>query len=98
MNVRVSARAQREARRRDDWWREHRPEAVDLFRVELAELIDLLRGNPNIGTRYEAVRFDATVRRVLLPGAETHVYHSLVDDEVVIVAVWGARRRRGPKL
>jgi plasmid stabilization system protein ParE len=98
VNVRISARAQREAERRDKWWREHRPEAVDLFRVELADAIDLLRNNPSAGTRYEAVRFDAIVRRILLPETETHVYHAQVDDDVVVVAIWGARRGRGPKL
>jgi hypothetical protein len=41
VNVRISARAQREAQRRDAWWREHRPKALDLFRVELADAIEI---------------------------------------------------------
>jgi hypothetical protein len=27
-----------------------------------------------------------------------HPYHSLLGDAVIILAVWGARRRRGPRL
>jgi hypothetical protein len=46
----------------------------------------------------EAVRFEAPVRRILMPKAEAHVCHATIDDEVIILAVWGARRRRGPKL
>jgi len=98
VNVRISARAQREAERRDRWWREQRPEALERFRLELADAIELIRDNPSLGIRYEAVRFEATVRRILLPVTETHLYHAQVVDEVVIICVWGARRRRGPKL
>jgi len=47
---------------------------------------------------YEAARFEAPVRRILMPKTERHVYHARLGDEVVILAVWGARRRRGPKL
>ena len=64
----------------------------------IADQIEMLRGNPDLGTRYEAVRFNAPVRRILLQETETHVYHAQVNDEVVIVAIWGARRGRGPRL
>jgi plasmid stabilization system protein ParE len=98
VRVRISARARREADRRDAWWRANRLEARNLFTRELLEVIDLLQANTEIGQRYEAARFPAPVRRVLLPKSETHVYFAVVDEDVWVLAVWGARRGRGPKL
>lgn len=69
-----------------------------MFAQELLHVLDLLRANPNLGTRYEAARFGETVRRILMPKAESHVYVAHVDNDVVILAIWGARRRRGPQL
>jgi plasmid stabilization system protein ParE len=98
VRIRVSARARREANRGKAWWRENRPATADLFTHELLHVLDVLRNNPSSGTLYEAVRFEAPVRRILMPKTEAHVYHATIDDEIVILAVWGARRRRGPKL
>jgi plasmid stabilization system protein ParE len=98
VKIRVSARARREANRREAWWRENRLATGDLFTRELLHVLDVLAENPNSGTLYEAVRFEVPVRRILMPKTEAHVYHATIDDEIVILAIWGARRRRGPKL
>src|SRR3954466_5438205 len=89
---RVSARARREANRREAWWRENRLATGDLFTRELLHVLDVLAENPNSGTLYEAMRFEVPVRRILMPKTEAHVYHATIDDEIVILAVWGARR------
>jgi hypothetical protein len=41
-----------------------------------------------------------SVRRVLLSSVQKHLYYRYVDerDELTVLAVWGARRGRGPKL
>jgi len=98
VKVRVSERARREADRAETWWRANRPSFVDLFTRELLDVLDRLRERPDLGTLYEAARFEAPVRRILMPRTERHVYHARLGDEVVILAIWGARRRRGPKL
>jgi hypothetical protein len=50
-----------------------------------------------MGTAYEAdVGFP--VRRMLLKKSATHVYFGLNGDEIVVLSVWGAHRKRGPKL
>lgn len=50
-----------------------------------------------MGSAYDAdVGF--SVRRTLLKETATHVYSGLNGDEVVVLSVWRARRRRGPKL
>jgi plasmid stabilization system protein ParE len=98
VKLRVSARARREADRRGAWWGANRANAQDLFTRELLHVLDLLRDNPDLGIAYEAVHFGVPVRRLLMPKTETHVYYARVGDAVVVLAVWGARRRRGPKL
>ena len=53
---------------------------------------------PHIGTLYEQGDLEALVRRVLMPKTKTHVYWAVEADAIVVVAIWGARKRRGPKL
>jgi plasmid stabilization system protein ParE len=65
---------------------------------ELLQIIDLLQDNPNLGVLYDATHFEGPVRRVLMKKTERHVYHGRLGDEVFILPVWGARRKRGPKL
>lgn len=98
MKIRVSSRAQREADRHDAWWRANRPGAPDLLIRELLHVLELLEGNPNLGAPYDAKHFEAPVRRVLMKKTERHVYYGHLGDELIILAVWGARRGRGPKL
>jgi plasmid stabilization system protein ParE len=98
VKLRVSARAQRETDVTDAWWRKHRPSAPDLFLRELVYVIELLMHAPRLGTPYEAEHFDGPVRRVLLERSERHLFYGQFGDELVILCIWGARRRRGPKL
>ncbi len=42
--------------------------------------------------------FDVVVRRVLMAKTNNHVYYAVHEGEVVVLSVWGAPRRRGPKL
>jgi hypothetical protein len=52
---------------------------------------------PMMGKVYEGdVGFP--VRRVLLKKTATHLYFGVNGDELIALSVWGARRRRGPKL
>lgn len=97
MKVRFAPRALAEAKRRKTWWRTNRPAAPGLFELELSAALSTLTATPIMGTVYEAgVGFP--VRRVLLKKSATHVYFGLNGDELVVLSVWGARRRRGPKL
>ncbi len=97
MNVRFAPRALAEAKRRKTWWLKNRPAAPELFELELGALLAVLPTVPLMGTAYAAdVGFP--VRRVLLKKTATHVYFGLNGDELVVLSVWGARRRRGPKL
>ncbi|HKO53707.1 MAG TPA: hypothetical protein VJV79_38625 [Polyangiaceae bacterium] len=98
MKLRVSSRAQRETDRIDAWWRRNRPAAPSLFLRELVYVVELLLHSPTLGTAYEAEHFDGPVRRVLLERSACHLFYGQLGDELVILCVWGARRKRGPKL
>jgi plasmid stabilization system protein ParE len=91
--------AERQATEMDSWWREHRPAARDLFARELAEAGELIARTPTAGAVYTSKR-GQQFRRVLMPKTKNHVYFE-VDEarELVIVhAIWGAPRGRGPRL
>ena len=98
MKLRVSARAQRETDRTDAWWRKNRPAAPDLFLRELVYVVELLMHSPTLGTAYEAEHFEGAVHRVPLERSERHLFYGQLGDELVILCIWGARRKRGPKL
>jgi plasmid stabilization system protein ParE len=97
VTVQISARAQRELERCDSWWRANR-DAKDLLVQEFLEVVARLDANPDLGTAYEAVRFESPVRRVLMPKTAFHVYHARLGDNVLILSIWNGRRGRGPKL
>jgi plasmid stabilization system protein ParE len=97
VKVRFAPRALAEAKRRKTWWLNNRPAAPELFELELGAMLSVLQTTPIRGTVYEAdVGFP--VRRVLLKKTATHVYFGLNGDDLVVLSVWGARRKRGPKL
>lgn len=97
MKVRFSPRALSEAKRIKTWWQANRPAAPDAFDDETAAAIEQIRSAPMIGRVYPAA-LGATVRRLLMPTTQNHLYYTVAPDEVVILSVWGAPRRRGPKL
>ena len=80
----------------DTWWREHRDSAADLFEQELSIAFRTIAAAPQTGKRYRHP--DSAVRRVLLRTTRNHVYYTERDDHILVVAVWGAVKGRGPNL
>lgn len=96
MKIRCSARARREANRITAWRIENRPSAPALFLDELGHTLELISNSSGLGTIDESAH--GAVRRVLLPRTRYHVYYVQESSEIVLVSIWGAQRRRGPKL
>jgi len=97
MRVRLAPRALSEAERLKTWWQKNRPVSPELFDEEMATAVKQIGMVPTLGAVYPS-SFGRTVRRVLLPKTENHVYYLVRDNEVVVLSVWGAPRGKGPKL
>jgi plasmid stabilization system protein ParE len=91
--------AEAQATEMDTWWREHRPAARGLFAQELADVLTLVTRTPGVGTTHKTNSGKA-LRRVLMPKTKNHVYFEvdLPRDQVIVHAVWGTPRGRGPNL
>jgi plasmid stabilization system protein ParE len=98
MNLRLTPRALREAKRINTWWRRNRLAARDRFEDELEEALERIVATPTLGTLYERASLDVPVLRVLLPKTENHVYYAVEATLIVVLSVWGAPRKQGPKL
>lgn len=92
--VRFTATAQQHVRRFKEWWRENsvRPEILD---HDLAEAVRMLSIVPGIGSIYRPSPI-VGVRRLYLERLMSHLYYTYDEREVVIRAVWHARRGTGP--
>ena len=98
MNFRLAPRALLEAKRKKTWWQTNRPSAPDLFDEEMQATIERIRSSPTTTGRAYPATFRAPVRCVLLPKTENHLFYAVRDGEIVILSVWGARKKHGPKL
>ena len=96
MKVELSDRAERELQRIARWWREHASSAA-VSLDELEHMIEHIETTSMLGVVYEA-KAGRTVYRRLMKKSGCHVYLVCQSAQlVVIVSIWGARRRRGPK-
>jgi plasmid stabilization system protein ParE len=95
----ISTRARHHIEKIQTWWVANRASAPSLFLDELAEAERRLRTNPTFGVVYGAHK-SGVVRRVLLTRTSHHLYYRYQRDreELIVLAVWGAPRGRGPKL
>ena len=94
--VRFTATAQRHVEREKDWWLEHRIH-IEVFATELEAALRLLALLPGAGTPYTKLSVPG-LRRWYLPKVGCHLYYTFDEHEVIVRALWGARRRRGPQI
>jgi len=92
--VQFTATARRHVIRERDWWVSNR-EQVDAFMADLDRTINLIAMLPGVSSTYVRV---PGMRRVFVERLGIHVYFTFDDDAVIVRAVWGARKRRGPRL
>lgn len=97
MNVTFAQRAVAEIEVCDRWWKANR-DLKRLFQEELAAVIFRISTDPNLGQVYRIAPVGQQ-RRMLMPKTGHHLYYRFeAPDQVYILSVWGARRKRGPKL
>jgi hypothetical protein len=70
---------------------------TDVFATELEEAPHVIQFLPAAGIVYPQVRI-AGLRRMYVTKVACHLYCTFDDDQVIVRAMWGARRLRGPRL
>jgi plasmid stabilization system protein ParE len=93
----LQRRAIREIEEIDGWWRHNRPASPDLFLRELESMLTVTALMPTLGAAVRGERAPG-LRRVLLRRTRYHVYYRVSGDVLEVLAVWHARRGKGPGL
>jgi hypothetical protein len=70
---------------------------ADVFTEELEQALKIIVALPGVGTPYARSPVPG-VRRVYLRRVDAHLYYTFNDVHVIVRALWGARRERGPRL
>ena len=78
------------------WWLANR-DYQELFATELENALEVVAALPGAGTPYPQAEVEG-LRRLYLRKLACHLYYTFDDDEVIVRALWGARRERGPIL
>ena len=94
--VRFTATARHHADREHAWWLANR-DYRELFATELEQAVRVLSVLPGAGTPYDKTKV-AGLRRLFIRPLGFHLYYTFDDREVIVRALWGARRERGPQL
>jgi plasmid stabilization system protein ParE len=94
--VRFTATASEHVDRERAWWLENRDHR-ELFAAELEAAVTLLSVLPGVGNPYPQSGV-AGLRRLYLDKLGCHLYYTFDDDDVIVMALWGARRKRTPLL
>jgi plasmid stabilization system protein ParE len=69
----------------------------ELFATELEAAIRILALLPGAGTPYTKSATPG-LRRLYLRKLACHLYYTFDDEEVIVRAMWGAKRERAPNL
>ena len=94
--VRFTATAQLHVRREKRWWLENR-DYTEIFASELEATLEIIARLPGAGRLYTEAGVRG-LRRLYLSKIACHLYYTFDDEEVIVHALWGARRERGPRL
>lgn len=82
------------------WWRENRAKAPEALREELAQALQLIASQPDVGAIARNAKL-AGVRRILLSRVSYHLYYRILETparSIQVVALWHASRGEGPQL
>ena len=69
----------------------------DVFTEELEQALKIIATLPGAGSLYAQSPVPG-VRRVYLRRIAAHLYYTFDNARVIVRALWGARRERGPRL
>jgi plasmid stabilization system protein ParE len=78
------------------WWLKNRDHQA-LFAAQLERAIEIIATLPGAGTPYPHADTPG-LRRFFVRKLNCHLYYTFDDEEVIVRALWGASRERGPAL
>jgi plasmid stabilization system protein ParE len=92
--VRFTATAREHLRLLKKWWQENsaRPE---ILHDDLEKAVEMLSVLPGIGSPYPSAPIPG-VRRLFIERLTSHLYYTYTEREVVVRALWHARRGSSP--
>ena len=98
MKIEIGARPRVQVERERNWWRANR-DHPDLFDQEYEAVLRWLLLMPHKGSPWPTSRRPHLLR-VLLPKTGNHIYYTIERNQTVVAIhpLWGARRRRPPRL
>ena len=70
---------------------------TEIFVTELEQALKVLTVLPGAGTPYPYAEV-AGLRRMYLRKTACHIYYTFDEHEVIVRALWGAKRDRGPMI
>ena len=94
--VRLTATAERHVEKKRAWWGKNR-DNLEVFELDLEQAVAQISILPGTGTSYPLAKIPG-LRRIYLRKIDCHLYYTADDRTVLIQALWGARRRRGPPI
>lgn len=92
--IRFTATAHKHVRLLRSWWSENSVHP-EILQQDLDKAIGTLSILPGIGVRYPFAPIPG-VRRLYLERLMSHLYYTYDEREIVIRALWHARRGSGP--
>ena len=95
-HVSFTLTAQQHVTHEKAWWLANR-DHPEVFAEELEQALRIIAALPGAGTLYTQSPVPG-VRRVYLRRIAAHLYYTFDDAQVIVRALWGARRERGPRL
>ena len=95
-HVSFTLTAQRHVAQEKAWWLENR-DYPEVFVEELEQAVKVVAVLPGAGAPYTQSSVPG-VRRIYLRKIAAHLYYTFDDARVIVRALWGARRERGPRL
>lgn len=94
--IRFTTTALQHVRREKSWWVKNRTH-TEIFVTEFEDTLRVLARLPGSGTPYSQAGV-AGLRRIYLRKVSCHIYYTFNEDDVVVRALWGAFRGRGPRM
>jgi len=92
--IQFTATAEEQVQTEREWWLSNR-DHQELFAAELESALRILSILPGAGTLYTKSG-TPDLRRLYLRRLACHLYYTFDDHAVIVRAMWGARRERGP--